>query len=332
VSKQEPAMLFFGDDFYGDEHVLRMSFEAQGVYHRLLWIARRNGGSLPSDLDAIAELLQLPRGPLTRRRFLAQVWPRIAPCWTADGDGRLVQKRLAEEMDRRAAARADAGPAEVSAQFDGRQKDPQRQAAARARWAAHHAAPHAPHDARTDAAASPHDAAADAGRNAAASPSPAPLPVQVQENQPQTRASGACESDAPASCETGASAERAEPQSAEPQSAEPESGRDEVIQIQRVLLKTTYRDQMPTFARRAAMLHVGQQLVADGGTAELVERAWQVAQDRGEEPGGLLAHWIEGGAGALRCVLDEQAMKAKEAALAERRNGVDVDLMEGVYQ
>src|SRR5262245_31170507 len=99
MRRRDPAMLWFGSDFYEDERVLLMSFEEMGVYQRLLWISWVNIG-LPDDPEQIAELLQLPFRRLGVKRFLAKVWPKIAPCWTPTQEGRLIQKRQEEERAR----------------------------------------------------------------------------------------------------------------------------------------------------------------------------------------------------------------------------------------
>lgn len=91
--RREPAALWFGSDFYEDEQVLQMDYEQQGVYQRLLWISWRNVG-IPSDPVVLAKMLGLPA-----KRFAAQIWPAIAPCWSADS-GRLIQKRQEEERAR----------------------------------------------------------------------------------------------------------------------------------------------------------------------------------------------------------------------------------------
>lgn len=88
--------------FYEDERVLRMSYEAQGVVRKLLFISDNNVG-LPNDPQAIAELLGLPFRGLSVKRFLLKIWPQIASCWTAV-DGRLFNE---EQEARRAHDAAD---------------------------------------------------------------------------------------------------------------------------------------------------------------------------------------------------------------------------------
>ena len=92
--KKDPAMPWYGKDFYDDEHVKLMSLEQEGAYSRLLWHAWSHG-SIPADLESIAKLFGVPKARA------AKIWPAIAPCWTPGADGRLVQKRLEREREDR---------------------------------------------------------------------------------------------------------------------------------------------------------------------------------------------------------------------------------------
>jgi hypothetical protein len=92
-----------------------------------------------------------------------------------------------------------------------------------------------------------------------------------------------------------------------------------VVQLQEALTRTRYRSAVPAMKRRFVLRHEAARLVATGLTpfllGELVDLATEKA-DRGQDHGGLLAHWLDGG--AWREVLDEVAAKAKAAGLRAR--------------
>lgn len=312
--RREPAELFFGGDFYDDEHVLRMSYEEQGVYRRLLWISRQNG-SIPDDPKAIAELLRLPCQGLTVRRFVSKVWPKVLPCWTPANEGRLIQRRQEEERQIREANRGAAGP---EAGEPGSRSE-QMRALAQKRWdAVRNAAACAPADARRNAEA-------DASRNAAASLPPAPPSVQVQENQPQSARARAHGADADADARPHADAA---------------STSDPVLQLHRVLVGTSLRSGMRGLDRSIALREMAEHLVETGLQPQQLRELWVLAQAKAKpqdgcaeaDPGALLSHWLigDGIAGGWREVLDEQRMKAKEAALAGRAKP-EADVLSGVY-
>jgi uncharacterized protein YdaU (DUF1376 family) len=92
---KDPAMLFFGRDFYEDEAVRLMSLEQEAIYLRLLWHAWREG-SIPADATALAALLRIPA-----RRF-EKLWPGVAVKWHPTGDGsRLTNNRQERERQQR---------------------------------------------------------------------------------------------------------------------------------------------------------------------------------------------------------------------------------------
>lgn len=91
--RKNPAMLWYGFDFYSDEAVKLMSYEQQGIYMRLLWHAWHEG-SIPEDHADIAELLGIKRS-----RFNT-VWPRIAVKWHPARLGRLLNRRQERERKR----------------------------------------------------------------------------------------------------------------------------------------------------------------------------------------------------------------------------------------
>ena len=324
MTRKDPAELFFGSDFYDDEHVLRMSYEAQGVYRRLLWISHRNEG-IPDDPVAIAELLGLPRQGLTVRRFLSQVWPRILPCWTASAEGRLVQMRQEAERERRAVAKGEGGESSPTGSEAATSRSERMRAVAMKRWGRRgDAGAHAHADAAThaDADASRNaDAYAqrNACRNAGSHPPPAPPPVPNQAKYPN--ASDAARIASPhAHAHAGGGADAA-PESA---AAEPT---DAVVQLQKALLKTGYRSKMPPFDRSRELMKRAAEFLATGLSPFDVADLGDLDAEKAEKPGALLAHWLE--EGIWREVLDEKRQKAKEREL--RRREPAGDPLAGVY-
>ena len=104
-------------DYEADEAVKLMTYEQEGIYHRLLdhqWLH----GSIPADPKQIAMLV--PKVP--PKRFLS-LWPGIAGKFVEDG-GRLVNRKLEKVRTATAAfkaAKAAAGraSAEARAEQDG---------------------------------------------------------------------------------------------------------------------------------------------------------------------------------------------------------------------
>lgn len=146
-----------GPAFWADENVAAMTPLQHWVHLHLLRLAAQNG-SIPADPARLAAIVRLPA-----RRFMAKVWPGVAPCWLQRGD-RLVCPTLHADLAEQAPADPDR---EVRQQ---RMRD-----LARRRWQqadaakdAHACAPHAETDAHAYAHASengmrthmrPHDAA-----------------------------------------------------------------------------------------------------------------------------------------------------------------------------
>ena len=306
MTRKDPAVLFFGSDFYEDEHVLQMTLEQQGAYWRLLWLSWRNEG-LPADPEALARMLRV-----APKVFAARIWPAIAPCWDEVG-GRLVQKRQEEERERRAAAK---GTEEVGAPaVDGR-SERMRQLAQR-RWGKRggdaDAATHADADAPRNADA---HAQRNAGRNAVPHLPPAPPSVPSEAKYPNTRNAG------PHASAHAEGANAAHAQSPEPEPPLP------VIQLQLALLKTAYRSKLPAFDRSRELTRRAAELLATGLSPFDVSDLAELDREKAtKEPGSLLAHWLD--ENLWREVLDEQRMKAKERAL--RGRAPTGDAMAGVY-
>lgn len=334
MTRKEPAVLWFGSDFYEDEHVLQMTYEQQGVYQRLLWIAHRNEG-LPADPAALARMLGLPA-----KRFASKVWPAIAPCWEATGDGsRLIQRRQEEERARRASSRGEAVASSAAAPVEGSRSERMRDLAKR-RWSERrmHADAGLHADAHAGRNATPHadaDAGSDAGCNAASHLPPAPPSVQVQENQPQrARADAHAHADARRNAAPHAAPHAAPEGASSAQSTEPEPAAEDptlgrVIAVQRALLFTGLRSKLPGFTRSRALTEIATRVEPTGITPDDVAELWLLAQRKTTaDPGGLLDEWLVRGApGTWRGVLDEQRGKAKQADLRRRAP----DALDGIY-
>lgn len=319
MTRKDPAVLWFGSDFYEDERVLQMTYEQQGVYQRLLWIAHRNEG-LPADVAAIARMLGLPR-----QRFARRIWPAIAPCWQPGAEGRLVQSRQEEERARRAATRGDqpdhGGPqaAPEAGDRSARMRD-----LARRSWESRRM--------RTDAAAHAHaDAQRNAPRNAdadaARSLPPAPPSVPSEAKYPNARNAGA-HAQAHAATQSAPQSGASAAQTPEPAAEGPTLGR--VLEVQRALLFTGLRSKLPGFTRSRALTEIAERLEPTGITPDDVAELWLLAQRKTrDDPGGLLDEWLVRGApGTWRGVLDEQSGKAKQAALSARGA---TDQLDGIY-
>lgn len=320
MTAKDPALLWYGSEFYEDERVLRMTYEQQGVFVRLLWIALRNNG-LPADPAVIAEMLQIPA-----KRFLSRIWPKIAPCWV-ESEGRLRNPRQERDRARREATRAPVDGGDGSPPQTTRER---MQQLARRRWDQRRgmrdadAAPYAHADARRIANA---DAADDASRNAGRIPLPTPHPPISSEAKPQphARADAAphAASHPDAHAEGGASAAR--PAADPAPAAEPDTAAVAALAaLQTALLATSYRSGVGNpFRRRAVVFERAEELAGTGLTAQLLADLEQLADQKAEgAPGGLLAHWLDHG--IWREVLDEQASKKKQRA-ASRRVATDPD-------
>lgn len=90
-----PAFQFYAADFLVDAAVKLMSLEERGAYVTLLahaWIE----GPLPGALPKLARLCEVSVGDMER------IWPAIAPCWTTNAEGFLVNPRLEKERRKQA--------------------------------------------------------------------------------------------------------------------------------------------------------------------------------------------------------------------------------------
>lgn len=279
-----------GAEFYGSEAVLLMSYEQQGVYLRLLSIAAANG-SIPADVDRIAQLLRLPA-----KRFAAKVWPAIAACWQQHGD-RLVPAGGAIGQEAPPTSPAPHQPTVERTEAE-READRIRQQRKRDR------------DAGRDVTPVTRDASRSVTRDidrdvTVRAPSVHPsVPLRVlssvgpfcSEGEYQRGTEGA---------EKAGDAEGAEG-------------------LRRALTQTAYRANLPPrqraneITKRAIGLHLERMTVA-----ELQQLVALDAARAKKGPGALLATWID--RHQWRAVLDEQRMKAKQAAHAARASAGDAE-------
>lgn len=82
-----PYFPFYVKDYETDEHVKLMSLAQEGAFLRLLslqWLHR----SIPSSTESLARVCRV-----THDEFLT-LWPGVSPCFTAAGDGRLINEKM----------------------------------------------------------------------------------------------------------------------------------------------------------------------------------------------------------------------------------------------
>lgn len=288
-----------GAEFYGSEAVLLMSYEQQGVYLRLLSIAAANG-SIPADVERIAQLLRLPT-----KRFAAKVWPAIAACWQQHGD-RLVPAGGAIAQE---APPTSPAPKPVDEDRSERMRQ-----VALARWQrdASHASTHACADASTHAPRNAPRIDADASAHCVTHPTHASVlpsgtpsvPLRVLKSVGPFCSEGEYQRGTEGANGAG--------------DAEGAEG------LRRALTQTAYRANLPTrqraneITRRALQLHI-EHMTVD----ELQQLVALDAARAKKGPGALLATWID--RHQWRAVLDEQRMKAKQASQAARAPGGDAE-------
>lgn len=85
-----PYFKWYPKDFEVDENVKLMNLEEIGLYALCLnhaWI----NGSLPADQSEIARAMKIPAKAFSR------IWPRVAPCFAAGTEGRLINGRQEKE-------------------------------------------------------------------------------------------------------------------------------------------------------------------------------------------------------------------------------------------
>ena len=118
----------------------------------------------------------------------------------------------------------------------------------------------------------------------------------------------------------------------EDQTGEEPEDHDHAVQVHKALMDTSLRSEMSTWNRRRELWRLAERLAGDGLTSEMTCQLWDLAEAKAkDDPGGLMQHWLGGGVGACRAVLDEQTMKRKELALRARPAPPDDDLLGGIY-
>lgn len=284
-----------GAEFYGSEAVLLMSYEQQGVYLRLLSIAAANG-SIPADVDLIAQLLRLPA-----KRFAAKVWPAIVGCWQQQGE------RLVPAGGVQTAQEPPTSPAPKPVDEDRSERMRQ---VARARWQrdASDASPHASHacaDASTHAPRNASRIDADASAHCVTHPTHASVlpagtpsvPLRVLKSVGPFCSEGEYQRGTEGANRAG--------------DAEGAEG------LRRALLLTAYRSESPPKYRAKEITKRALQLHIEGMTVPQLEQLIALDKAKAKKgPGHLLATWID--RHEWRAALDEQAMKARQAAQAKQ--------------
>jgi len=91
-----PYVNFYCSDWLGDSKVRRMGAEARGLHIDLLCHSWQE--PLPADQAELAEMLGVPA------RKLESLWPKLAPCWSTDGD-QIINKRLEKERQKQRSRR-----------------------------------------------------------------------------------------------------------------------------------------------------------------------------------------------------------------------------------
>jgi hypothetical protein len=272
-----------GAEFYGSEAVLLMSYEQQGVYLRLLSIAAANG-SIPAEVERIAQLLRLPA-----KRFAAKVWPAIVACWQQQGD-RLVPAGGVLAQEAPPTSPAPHHPTGERTEIE-READRIRQQRKRDR------------DAGRDVTPVTRDASRSVTRD---------IDRDVTVRAPSVRPSVPLRvlSSVGPFCSEGEYQRGTE-------GANRAGDTEGAAGLRRALLLTTYRSNLPPRQREVACTKSALQLHVEGMTGDDLAQLIDLDASRAKKPGGLLATWID--RHQWRAVLDEQRMKAKQASQAERK-------------
>jgi hypothetical protein len=90
VASRDEALSYYKwlwRDFRANRKVQRMGYIAKGLYRELLDEAWSEG-SIPTDMESLADICGCPVEVITAE------WPKIAPCWIDNGNGRLVNDKL----------------------------------------------------------------------------------------------------------------------------------------------------------------------------------------------------------------------------------------------
>lgn len=306
VKQPDGAFLFWARDWLTNENVVLMSPAAKGVYVDLLchcWLE----GSIPACSEHLQRIARLDA------RAFADIWAelsaRFAPHPTEPG--RLVNRRMDEERARAEERR--------------KLRSDKATKAAQARWstAPRNARRTATRNAPSIANASPQAMLADAHQS---NPIISPLPP---ETGGRAEARGARSEPEP---------ERASRAGAEPGNGAKSRSRDDgtspIADLTSALLATRYRAGIGNaIVRRASIREQAERLVETGLQPEQVRELADLAADRAkDDPGALLAHWLDGD---WRGVIDEQAAKQRQKGAQARGKAQAVavgdDLDRAVY-
>lgn len=300
MAKQpDGAFLFWARDWLTNENVVLMSPAAKGVYVDLLchcWLE----GSIPACSEHLQRIARLDAQAFAA--IWAELSPRFAPHPTLHG--RLVNGRMDEERakaEERRKSRSDKATKAAEARWSNAPRSPRRTA---------------PRNAPSIAHASAQAMLPDAHQS---NPSTSPLPPVGGERAGARGASSDAEP------------ERAARAGAEPRRAKPaDDGTSPVADLTTALMATRYRAGIGNaIARRATIREQAERLVQTGLQPDQVrELANLAAEKASDDPGALLAHWLDGD---WRGVIDEQAAKQRQKGARARgaaqaaADGVDVD-------
>lgn len=217
------------------------------------------------------------------RRFAARIWPALVACWDSDGD-RMVPRGQA------------ARPAPAPATEPSDKSERMRQVAL-ARWNRGDAS-HAGTDARRiDAHAAPH-----------ASHRSVPQPL--------------CTPSVPRLVQSEAGPFSSEGSTSRGTEGANRSGSTEgAATLRAILEQSSYRSNLPPQQRATELTKKSLRLHLEGMTAADLQELVALDAAAAKVPGSLLAIWID--RHQWRAVLDEQRMKAKQAAQAARKTPAD---------
>jgi len=119
AKNRDPSFPFYVNDYMGDTKVQTMTWEQRGIYTWLLCI-QWNDGSIPADEKELQALLHI-----TPEKW-PETWPAISRCFVPHKAGRLVNKRLRQELKAREAfkkTRSEAGKRGAKVLWDKKKND-----------------------------------------------------------------------------------------------------------------------------------------------------------------------------------------------------------------
>lgn len=337
-----PSFPFYARDWLSDQRVATLPLEAKGAYVDLL-ASQWDEGSIPSELDALARLLRVPKAKAAKLWALLQGFFVPHPIL----DGRLVNARLERErssvVEYREQQRAKSQVANAKRWSPASQVVPGR-SPERPRGDASGTPPGIPAGtsrgspgdglgtppgivrgpSRGSPKASPEHPSASASANQSTYPSGSGSGSGTEYQAVQT--GEAVQTQSPEPELTGTKAQPDAPAAARsPRAPEPIDA--DLARISEALTVGGYRRGKPSFQVMAR----AKTLRAQGMTGDDADRLVELSYARSSsDPGALLAHWLD--KVSWREVLDEDASRrrAGEAATRAVTNPSD-DLAEGVY-